>query len=86
MSEPTVAHKCMREYYTLHISPTCFGHSHGNLHGGALHRVHTSKYYRSFWPMTDMKSEILKIKCGFRYISEIKIQMQSICDKPFKID
>jgi hypothetical protein len=36
--------------------------------------------------MTDMKSEILKIKCGLKYISEIKIQMQSICDGSFKTD
>ena len=48
ISKPTSARQSMNVYYTHCIPPTCFGHSCGHLQGGALQRIDTSKYYRSF--------------------------------------
>jgi len=39
----------MKIYYTHRRTPTCFGHSSGNLQGGALQSAVTSKYYWSIW-------------------------------------
>jgi hypothetical protein len=38
ITEPTVAHKCMKMYDTHRVRRTCFGHSCGHLQGGVLHR------------------------------------------------
>jgi len=48
ISETAIAHKYMREYYTLHIPPTCFVHSYGHLCGGELHRVHNIEILQKF--------------------------------------
>ena len=49
ITKPTNSHKCMEVHYTHRIPSTCLGHSCGHLHGGALRRIPTSKYYRHFW-------------------------------------
>ena len=59
-SEPTNPRKCTKVYYTHSIPTTCFGHSCGHLRGGALQRIHTSKYCRSFWNQyTDIKYSVI---------------------------
>jgi hypothetical protein len=49
ISKPTSARMCMKVYYTLHVSPTCFSQSYRHRQGRLLQRIRYIKILQTFF-------------------------------------